>query len=152
MKYRKFGKLDWEVSALGFGAMRLPVIDKDQSKIDEPVAIKMIRHAIDNGVNYVDTAYPYHAGQSELVVGKALLDGYREKVKLATKQPSWAVKTADDFDRILNEQLEKLQSDHIDFYLLHGLSGGSWPRLRDLGVLKWAEGAIADGRICHLGA
>lgn len=151
MKYRKFGKLNWEVSALGFGAMRLPVIDNDQSKIDEPEAIRMIRHAIDNGVNYVDTAYPYHSGKSELVVGQALLDGYREKVRLATKLPAWAVKTADDFDKLLTEQLGKLQTDHIDFYLLHGLSRASWPKLRDLGILKWAEGAIADSRIRHLG-
>ncbi|MEE8398159.1 MAG: aldo/keto reductase [Desulfobacterales bacterium] len=151
MKYRPFGKLDWKVSALGFGAMRLPVIDKDQSKIDEPEAIKMIRHAIDNGVNYVDTAYPYHAGQSEFVVGKALLDGYREKVKLATKMPAWMVKTADDFDKFLNEQLEKLQTDHIDFYLLHALNRSTWPKLRDMGVLNWAEGAVEGGRIGRLG-
>jgi predicted aldo/keto reductase-like oxidoreductase len=151
MKYRKFGKLDWEVSALGFGAMRLPMIDGDQTKIDEPEAIKMMRHAIDNGVNYVDTAYPYHGGQSEIVVGKALLEGYREKVKLATKLPLWALKSGDEFDKILNEQLEKLQTDHIDFYLLHGLSAQSWPKVRDMGVLKWAEGAIADGRIRYLG-
>lgn len=151
MNYRPFGKLDWKVSALGFGAMRLPVVDNDPSKIDESEAIKMIRHAIDNGVNYVDTAYPYHAGNSERVVGKALLDGYREKVKLATKMPAWQVKSPDDFDKFVGEQLEKLQTDHIDFYLLHGLNRSSWPKLRDMGVTKWAEGAIEDGRIGHLG-
>lgn len=151
MKYRKFGKLDWEVSALAFGAMRLPIVDSEQSKIDESEAIKMIRHAIDNGVNYVDTAYPYHAGNSERVVGKALLDGYREKVKLATKSPVWMVEKRDDFDTYLNEQLEKLQTDHIDFYLLHGLNRGTWPKIKDLDVIDWAEGAIADGRIRHLG-
>jgi predicted aldo/keto reductase-like oxidoreductase len=151
MKYRPFGKLDWEVSALGFGAMRLPVIDNDQAKIDEPEALKMIRHSIDHGVNYVDTAYPYHGGNSELVVGRALLGGYREKVKLATKMPAWAVETTADFDKILNEQLSKLQTDHIDFYLLHGMSKTSWPKLQDLDVLNWAEGAIGDGRIGYLG-
>ncbi|MDY6874556.1 MAG: aldo/keto reductase, partial [Chloroflexota bacterium] len=84
MKYRKFGSLDWDVSALGFGAMRLPVLDKDSGKINEPLATQMIRQAIDEGVNYVDTAYPYHQEQSERFIAKVLKDGYREKVKLAT--------------------------------------------------------------------
>jgi uncharacterized protein len=151
MKYRRFGKLDWDVSVLGFGAMRLPVIDEKPSQIDEPLSINMIRHAIDQGVNYLDTGYPYHEGQSEVLVGKALQDGYRDKIKLATKQPSWLMKTADDFDTCLNEQLQKLQTDHIDFYLLHSMNRTFWPQVRDLDVLEWAEKAIADGRIGHLG-
>ena len=151
MKYRKFGKLDWEVSALGFGAMRLPVLEKDQSKIIEPEAIKLIRAAIDGGVNYVDTAYGYHGGSSEWLVGKALDDGYRNKVRLATKLWPPAVQTAADCDRLLNEQLEKLKTDHIDFYLLHGLNKTSWPKLRDLGVLEWSEKAKSEGRIRDLG-
>jgi predicted aldo/keto reductase-like oxidoreductase len=151
MEYRPFGKLDWQCSALGFGAMRLPIVDKDHSNIDEDEAIEMIRHSIEQGVNYVDTAYPYHAGRSEVVVGKALQNGYREKIKLATKLPSWLVQETSDCDRYLNEQLEKLQTDHVDFYLLHGMNKNTWPKLRDLDVLKWSEGAIADGRILHLG-
>jgi predicted aldo/keto reductase-like oxidoreductase len=151
MKYRKFGKLDWEVSVLGFGAMRLPIIGKDPSHVDEPKAIEMIRYAIDHGVNYVDTAYPYHEKQGEIVVGKALLNGYREKIKLATKLPSWLVEKPDDFDRFLDEQLEKLQTDHIDFYLLHALNSAYWPRLRDWKFLNWAEGALTDGRVHYLG-
>jgi predicted aldo/keto reductase-like oxidoreductase len=155
MEYRPFGKLDWKVSALGFGAMRLPVAGEKAApmgpNIDEPEAIRMIRHAIDKGVNYVDTAYPYHGGKSEVVVGKALKDGYREKVKLATKMPSWFMASYSDFDKYLNEQLEKLQTDHIDFYLLHSMNKDLWPKLRDLDVLKWAQNAIADGRIGHLG-
>jgi predicted aldo/keto reductase-like oxidoreductase len=151
MRYRPFGKLDWEVSVLGFGAMRLPVIDNDQSNIDEPLAIDMIRHAIDKGVNYIDTAYPYHEGKSEPLVGRALRDGYRERVKLATKMPPWFIRSSEDFDRILNEQLNRLQTEHIDFYLLHAMNKEFWPRLRDLNVLSWAEGAISDGRIHHLG-
>jgi hypothetical protein len=151
MKYRKFGSLDWNVSVLGFGAMRLPVIDDDPSRIDEPEAIKMIHHAIDHGVNYMDTAYTYHENQSEIVVGKALGNGYREKVKLATKLPSWLVESPDDFDRFLDEQLEKLQTDHIDFYLLHALNSTYWPKLTNWNVLNWAEDAIADGRIKYLG-
>jgi predicted aldo/keto reductase-like oxidoreductase len=151
MKYRKFGKLEFKPSALGFGAMRLPIIGGDTSKIDEPEAIKMIRYAIDNGVNYVDTAYPYHKGQSEVLVGKALKDGYRDRVMLATKMPCWLVKTADDFDKYFNEQLEKLQTDHIDFYLLHSLGKSTWPRIPELGVFKWVEKKIKEGKIGHIG-
>ena len=150
MKYRKFGKLDWEVSALGFGAMRLPILGNDTSKIDEPEAIKMIRHAIDHGVNYLDTAYPYHRGNSEILVGKALKDGYRQRVALATKMPTWLVEKREDFDRFLDEQLEKLQTDRIDFYLLHGLGKARWPKIRDLGVTEWAE-EKAEGKIGHIG-
>ena len=151
MKYRKFGRLDWDVSVLGFGAMRLPVIGNDPARIDEPEAMNMMHHAIDNGVNYIDTAFTYHGEQSERFVGKVLQNGYREKVKLATKMPSWLVESPDDFDRFLDLQLEKLQTDRIDFYLLHALNSTYWPRLRNWEVLNWAEGAIADGRIQHLG-
>ena len=151
MQYRQFGKLDWEGSVLGFGVMRLPLTDDDPAHIDEPESIRMIRYAIDHGVNYVDTAYPYHSGQSEPLLGRALLDGYREKVKLATKMPSWLVESSKDFDRYLNEQLERLQTDKIDFYLLHSLNKEYWPKLRRLEVLRWAEGAVADGRIGYLG-
>ena len=151
MQYRTFGKLDWKPSALGFGAMRLPILDGDTAKIDEPLATKMIRSAIDAGVNYVDTAWPYHKEQSEPFVGRVLQDGYREKVKLATKMPSWLIKEPADFDTHLNAQLEKLQTDRIDFYLLHALNKTFWPNLRDLDVFEWAEKAIADGRIGHLG-
>ncbi len=151
MQYRTFGKLNWKASALGFGAMRLPILDGDSARIDEPLATRMIRTAIDRGVNYVDTAYGYHQENSERLVGRALKDGYRERVKLATKLPCWKVEEWSDFDRLLNEQLGKLQTDHIDFYLLHGLNAQRWPQMRDLNVLEWAQGALADGRIRHLG-
>jgi predicted aldo/keto reductase-like oxidoreductase len=150
MQYRRFGKLDWKVSALGFGCMRLPTKGQHEN-IDEPEATRMLRYAIDHGLNYVDTAYPYHGGNSERFVGRALKDGYREKVSLATKLPCWEVEASEDFDRFLNEQLEKLQTDHIDFYLLHALNEKIWHKVRDLDVLAWAEGAMADGRIGHLG-
>lgn len=136
---------------MGFGAMRLPLIGKDPSRVDESAAIQMIRHAVDQGVNYVDTAYTYHEKSGEIVVGKTLLNGYRQKVKLATKLPSWLVEKPDDFDRFLEEQLDKLQTDHIDFYLLHALNSTHWTRLRDWKVLNRADSAIADGRIHHLG-
>ncbi|MHB0878767.1 MAG: aldo/keto reductase [Anaerolineae bacterium] len=150
MQYRKFGKLDWQASALGFGCMRLPTLGAYE-KIDEPEAIRMLRYAIDNGVNYVDTAYGYHGGNSEGVVGKALQDGYRGKVKLATKLPPWHVNSAADFDRIFDEQLSRLQTDTIDRYLLHSLSADSWHKIRDFGVLEWAERQMAAGRIGVLG-
>ncbi|HUS69999.1 MAG TPA: aldo/keto reductase [Anaerolineae bacterium] len=151
MQYRTFRRLDWKASALGFGAMRLPTIDGDPARIDEAQATRMIRFAIDQGVNYVDTAYPYHQEMSEPFLGRALQDGYRERIRLATKLPCWHVESAEDFDRYLDEQLERLQTDHIDFYLLHGLNAESWTKVRDLGVLRWAERAIADDRFHHLG-
>jgi len=151
MHYRKFSNLDFQASILGFGCMRLPVLDGDSSKINESEAISMIRHAIDNGVNYVDTAYPYHQGQSELLVGKALQNGYREKVKLATKLPVSRCQSYEDFDRFLNEQLEKLATDHIDFYLLHGLSKNTWEKAKKLGFEHFLEKALADGRIHYAG-
>jgi len=151
VQYRSFGRLDWQPSALGFGAMRLPVLDGDPSRIDEPLATRMIRTAIDAGVNYVDTAWPYHMQQSEPFIGRCLQDGYRDKVKLATKMPSWLIEGRDDFDKHLAIQLERLQTDRIDFYLLHALNKTFWPNLRDLEVFEWAEGAIKDGRIGHLG-
>jgi predicted aldo/keto reductase-like oxidoreductase len=151
MQYRKFGKLDWQVSALGFGTMRLPHVGNNMADVIEPEAIRMFRYAIDHGVNYIDTAYPYHEGRSEVIVGQVLKGNYREKVKVATKLPSWEVQSPKDFDRFLNEQLKRLQLDKIDFYLLHGLHKKHWTKLRDFKVLHWAEKAMNDGRIGHLG-
>ena len=151
MQYRKLGNTRLEVSALGFGAMRLPVTGGDDSSIDEPMAIDMIRYAIDQGVNYADSAWPYHGGNSERLLGKALADGYRQKVILATKLPTWEVKSIEDCDRIFNEQLEKLQTDRIDCYLLHCLSEDRWPKMRDLGVHDWLGRVRGDGRIGQVG-
>jgi len=150
MKYRSFGKLNWKVSALGFGAMRLPTICNEAPKINEPEAIKMIRYAIDHGVNYVDTAYPYHGGNSETLVGKALEDGYRENVKLATKMPTWLVNSQQDMDKYLEEQLNRLKTD-VDFYLLHGLNKERWQKLQAQDVIGWAEKKIDEGKFRYLG-
>ena len=151
MQYRQFGKLDWKVSALGFGCMRLPVINNDQSNIDEALSIKMIRYGIDKGINYVDSAYMYHMGNSERVLGKALKDGYRAKVHIATKLPVMIIKEAADFDRIFEDQLKKIDVDKIDFYLLHGLQKAGFEKVKNLGVFKWAEGRMAKGQIGRLG-
>jgi hypothetical protein len=137
-----------KLSVLGFGTMRLPLKGQD---IDEERAIKQIRYAVDNGVNYFDSAPPYHNGESEKLLGKALLDGYRKKVKIATKLTSFLLGKAEDMDKMLNTQLQKLRTDHIDYYLLHGLEEESWKKLRGFGVLEFLEKAKADGKIVNAG-
>ncbi|HEY5526508.1 MAG TPA: aldo/keto reductase [Candidatus Anoxymicrobiaceae bacterium] len=153
MQYRKFGKTGWDVSALGFGCMRLPTTDGNiiGPNIDEPQAIEIIRRGIDLGINYVDTAYSYHVGNSERVLGKALEGGYRDRVKLVTKSPVFLLQDKSDFDRFLAEQMERLRVEHIDLYLLHALSASRWKTVTELDVLASAEAAIHDGRIGRLG-
>jgi hypothetical protein len=151
MLYRKFGKTGVEVSALGFGAMRLPIINGKFDNIDEKTTEAMLKYAIENGVNYVDTAYVYHGGMSEKIVGKILKKGLRNKVYLATKLPTWLITERKDMDKYLNEQLERLQTDHIDFYLVHGLAKDRWNTLEGLGVIEFLEAAKKDGRITHAG-
>jgi predicted aldo/keto reductase-like oxidoreductase len=152
MKYREFKTINKEVSALGLGTMRLPVIqDGDRKIINEPEAIEMIRYSIDHGVNYIDTAYPYHDGFSEVVTGKALLNGYRERVTLATKLPCWMIQTPDDFDKYLDEQLEKLQTSYVDFYLLHALFSQRWEQMKSLDVFKWLDKMLGTGKIRNVG-
>jgi len=136
------------VSALGFGLMRLPVADE---KIDREEAARQINHAVEQGVNYLDTAKPYHGGESEQFLGELLTAGLRDKVLIATKLPPWDVETADDMERILDGQLEALQTDHIDFYLLHSLLGPFWAKLTGLNVLDFLQRARSDGRIRHAG-
>ncbi|MDX1798050.1 MAG: aldo/keto reductase [Candidatus Lokiarchaeia archaeon] len=148
MKYRKMGSLNWDVSVLGFGAMRLPMID--QNTVDEKEAIRMIRYAIDNGVNYVDSAYPYHHGASEIIVGKALQDGYREKVHLTTKLPIWAVRKSEDFDKFLQEQIDRLQSNP-DIYLFHGLTKNRLEKIKKLNLIDKMEKAREEGLFKYIG-
>jgi predicted aldo/keto reductase-like oxidoreductase len=152
MEYRTFPRIPGlEVSVLGFGCMRLPVVGGDPKRIDEAPARALLRQAIDAGLNYVDTAYPYHGGESEPFVGRALKDGYRDKVHLATKLPVWLVNQESDWERLLDEQLKRLDTDHIDFYLLHALSAARWETILRHGGLPAMERALADGRIRHLG-
>ena len=157
MLYRKLGNCGDEVSILGFGCMRLPIIGEDRTQINDEIAIPMLRRAIDAGVNYVDTAYPYHSnsmeepGASEPFVGRALQDGYRERVKIATKMPSWLIESRADMERILNQQLERLQTDSIDCYLLHNQNKTYWGKLEQLGVLDFLDDAKQGGRIKRAG-
>lgn len=150
MKYRRFGKTDWMASILGFGAMRLPVVG-DMRQIDEAEAMKMMKYAIEHGVNYIDTAYMYHGGNSEILIGKLLSEGYHGKVKVATKMPIGMVKTRDELDKIFDEQMRRLQVDSIDLYLMHGLDRDRWRKVLELNVLDWAERKIHEGKIGYLG-
>jgi predicted aldo/keto reductase-like oxidoreductase len=131
--------------------MRLPTVGEDPSVIDEQRAMTMLRTGIDGGINYVDTAYAYHEGKSETLIGKALQEGYRAKVHLATKMPSWLIESQADMTHCFEEQLQRMQTDHVEFYLLHALNAERWHKLRDAGVLEWAHQRIQEGRIGYLG-
>jgi uncharacterized protein len=154
MLYRKLGKTGFDVSVLGFGCMRFPIVGGtsavdlfDPTKpIDEKTASEMIQYAVEHGINYFDTAYPYHGGQSEVFLGKNLKP-YREKVFLATKLPTWLVQSRHDFERLLGEQLKRLETDYIDLYLLHGLNRQAWAGMKELGALDFLNKVLADGRI-----
>ena len=148
MQTRAFGKTGLNPSVIGFGMMRMP--KDEQGNFDVRWSIDTLRYAIDHGLSYVDTAYAY--GDSERIVGLCLQDGYREKVTLASKMPVSRMTCEEDFDRILNEELERLQTDHIDVYLLHALSRNSWDNyVVKYNVLAHAEKAKAEGKIRHLG-
>lgn len=142
------------MSVLGFGVQRLPLPGDSPLEIDEAESIGMLRYAIDRGVNYLDLGCPYDLERQERltrVVAKALQDGYRAKVKVAAGLPSLLIDASADLNRYLNNQLKWLKADGIDFFLLGGLNRETWPRLKELDVLAWAEGAMADGRIGKLG-
>jgi predicted aldo/keto reductase-like oxidoreductase len=154
MKYRSFGKIDFAPSALGFGAMRLPCIGGGNagSKVDFELSTRMIRYAVDHGVNYLDTAYRYHDGISEVALSKAIKDGYRQKVMLADKSPVFLMKKESEFDSILDEQLTALGVEHIDFYLLHALNARSFEKIvQRFDIISKAERAKKEGKIGHIG-
>lgn len=154
MQYRQLGNTGLKVSALGFGCMRLPTLEPGKPTIDRKKAINLIRSGIDSGINYIDTAYPYHNQESEVVVGLALKDGYREKVTLVTKcpvgMPDFIEST--DFDNYLDEQLEKLDVDYLDFYLFHGINEKSFnEKVLGLNLIEKAKAAKEAGKIKHIG-
>jgi uncharacterized protein len=158
MRYRKLGKTNADVSVLGFGAMRLPMIGATgpmsgfdpNVKIDEAAATKMVHHALDQGVNYFDTAYGYHAGQSETFVGKVLRE-HRSKVMIASKLPLWTLQSEEELEKIFNEQLQKLQTDYLDVYLVHGLGATTWATAKKFGVLEFMDKLVKSGRIRFAG-
>jgi len=159
MLYRKLGRTGIEVSVLGLGCMRFPLRNvsggvptslEQNKEIDEEQAIEMIRHAIVHGINYFDTAYPYHGGKSEPLLGKAV-KGHREKIMIVTKLPVWLVQKEYDFERYFNEQMERLDTDYFDVYLIHGLDRKLWERVRELRLLDALERVLAARRVRHVG-
>ncbi|HLA83663.1 MAG TPA: aldo/keto reductase [Thermoguttaceae bacterium] len=149
MQYRIMPRSGDRVSALGLGCMRLPTDKKNH--IDRPAAVRLVRRAIDAGINYLDTAFTYHDGESEPLLGEALADGYRPRVKLATKLPHWLVREPGDVSKLLAKQLEKLRTDRIDYYLIHMLTESRWKFLKQRGVIESLERARREGRIGHIG-
>lgn len=150
MKYVDFGKHGFRVSRFGLGCMRFPKIKAEDGTeiIDEKAAIEIIRTAIDGGVNYIDTAYVY-AG-SEVVVGKALKDGYREKVKLVTKLPLWSCNSEEDLQKYMDEEMERLQVDHIDIYHLHNLFEANWEKVIKFHAIDFMKKQKAAGKISYI--
>jgi len=149
MKTRINSKNNESLSILGYGCMRLP---RKGNAIDEEESEKLIVSAIERGVNYFDTAYIYQNGKSEIVLGKILAKGYRDKVNIATKIPPFMVRKTSDFDRIFNTQLQRLQTTTIDYYLIHMLMDvATWERLKALGVLEWIAHKKANGQIRNIG-
>jgi predicted aldo/keto reductase-like oxidoreductase len=151
LKFRKLGRFDWDVSVLGFGAMRLPSRRINRLRADTKKSVELIRYGIDKGINYVDTAYPYHLGDSEKVLAKALKEGYRERVFLVSKLPTFLVRKADSFDKYLKNQMKRLQVDFLDCYLFHALGAGSFDKIKRLDLIKKMETAKTEGLIGRIG-
>lgn len=157
MIYNTLGKTGLKVSRLGFGTMRLPTIGSNEN-IDEVEATKMFEYAIENGINIFDTAYMYHnetisgSGNGEIFLGNFLKENnLRDEIILQTKSPSWYIREKSDFEFYLNEQLEKLQTDYVDIYMLHSLTASSWNRLNGLGVLDFLDDCLSSGKVKHVG-
>lgn len=149
MLYREVPKNGDKLSALGYGCMRLPGRGRS---INEKLAEKQILHALERGVNYFDTAYPYHSGRSESFLGKLFSqNGLRDRVRIATKLPHWSTNTSEEMDGILDEQLVKLRTDHIDYYLIHALTGELWESAKKKGVITFLDDALKSGKIRNAG-
>ncbi len=149
MKYNKIDNLGINVSLLGFGCMRFPTLS--DGSIDEVETEKMVDKAIADGVNYIDTAYPYHGGKSEPMVGKIIKKYPRDSFYLATKLPLWAFSTKEEAYKIFYEQLKRLQTDYIDFYLLHAINKKRFDICKDLGIIEMCEELQREGKIKYLG-
>jgi len=149
MEHRRIDNIGIDTSLLGFGCMRFPTLEN--GKINEPESEKMLDAAYKGGVNYFDTAYPYHDGASEPFAGRVLNKYDRSSYFLATKLPCWEVKTIEDAHRLFESQMTRLDKDYIDFYLLHSLGKESWKRMVDLGVIEYCEQLKAQGRIRNFG-
>ena len=145
------GSLDWKVSALGFGCMRLPPRKINKLRAETDKSIEVIRYGIDLGINYIDTAWPYHLGDSEKIIGKALKDGYRDQVYLVTKLPMFLVTNAKHFDSFLKTQMKRLQTDHLDAYLFHALDQDQFNKIKRLELIKKMENAKKEGLIRSIG-
>ena len=151
MQYRLF-KDQIRLSQLGFGTMRLPILNHDDGMIDEQAASACLKQAIEGGINYIDTAWPYHKQNSEPFVGKFLEEHQlRDQIYLATKLPCWLCHTREDFDDYLNKQLQRLRTDHIDFYLLHSLDAYRFSQIQELGIFDFLDQAKASGKIRYVG-
>jgi predicted aldo/keto reductase-like oxidoreductase len=148
MLYRKMESTGDDLSILGFGCMRLA---SKNGRIDEERAKKQLYDAIDRGVNYVDTAWPYHGGASETFLGKVLQGDYRKKVKLATKLPQFLCRSQADMYAYLEKQLDRLKTNKIDYYLIHTLDGHSWEKMKKLGIIEFMDDIRKSGKIGHIG-
>ena len=153
MQYRKMPKGTDELSALGFGCMRLPGKGGDSmiSSVDMAAAKELVVHAIENGVNYLDTAWPYHRGDSERFLGEHIVPEYRDRIYIATKLPSFSVNTRERMDEIFEKQRERLRVDVIDYYLMHSLNGRLWDKMVGLGAKDFLDGLRASGKVRHVG-
>ena len=157
MIYNTLGKTGLEVSRLGFGAMRLPT-KSNNAEIDTEEASRMLHYGIENGINLIDTAFPYHSkelsgnGNSERFIGEFLDENtLRDEIILQTKSPSWLMEKPSDFEHYLDIQLEKLKTDYLDIYLLHSLTVTDWAKVNDLDVLDFLDDCLSSGKVRHVG-